>query len=226
MDVPGERYDLRDDHYYLSPHNFLALHDTYQGEGPKVYVGEYACTEDVGKGNLLGAIGESAFLCGLENCCDRVRMASYAPLFCHENDQRWSVNLIHFDRRHTFALPSYYVQKLFAEHPVDRVVANTHTVRKGELTTLVITTGVSGKDLIIKAANFGPEPTVAQFACDAIAPGICPVWTVSGEKETDTNSFLYPQNITDVQTSAPSDNGTITQEFAPWSFTVLRVPMK
>ena len=28
----------------------------------------------------------------IENRCDRVRIASYAPLFCNEDYRKWSVN--------------------------------------------------------------------------------------------------------------------------------------
>ncbi|ONK61665.1 uncharacterized protein A4U43_C08F32310 [Asparagus officinalis] len=58
------------------------------------FVSEYAVTgKDAGNGSLLAALGEAAFLIGLENNSDAVEMASYAPLFVNENDRRGSVNL-------------------------------------------------------------------------------------------------------------------------------------
>ena len=226
VDVPGEHYELRDDHYYLAPQHFLTLCDTYAGEGQKVYVGEYACTDQVDRGNLQSAVSEAAFMCGMENSCDRVRMASYAPLFCHENDQKWPINLIHFDRKHTFGLPSYYIQKLFATHTVETVVANDSAVVKGTLTNLYATTGISGNELVIKAANFGPESTKADFLCDAIPAGTCTVLTLSGESEKDTNSLLYPKNVAHVQATASTEAGRRSLEVAPSAFTRIRIPLR
>ena len=76
-------------------------------------------TKNTGKGNLRGAIGEAAFMCGMERNSDVVAMASYAPLFCNANHKRWPVNLINFDSSRWFGIPSYYVQKLFAENRGD-----------------------------------------------------------------------------------------------------------
>ena len=76
--------EIVDEHYYSSPEFFIAQadrYDTYDREGPKVYVGEYAVTQGCGQGNLRGAVGEAAFMTGMERNSDVVVMASYAPLF-------------------------------------------------------------------------------------------------------------------------------------------------
>lgn len=111
--------DLVDEHYYNHPDWFIInanRYDTYDRKDPKVFVGEYAVTSKTGKGNLRGAIGEAAFMTGLERNSDVVAMAAYAPLFCHVNHKRWPINLINFDHKSWYGLPSYYVQKLFAEN--------------------------------------------------------------------------------------------------------------
>jgi alpha-L-arabinofuranosidase len=76
--------DVIDEHYYNNPEFFIQQahkYDTYKRDGPKVFVGEYAVTQGTGQGNLRGAIGEAAFMTGLERNSDVVIMASYAPLF-------------------------------------------------------------------------------------------------------------------------------------------------
>ena len=48
--------DIVDDHFYAGPDDLFALaahYDAADRKGPKVYVGEYACSGDVGEGNLL-----------------------------------------------------------------------------------------------------------------------------------------------------------------------------
>ena len=86
------------------------------GKVPKIFVGEYAVTSNTGNGNLRGAIGEAAFMIGMERNSDIVMMAAYAPLFCNANHKAWPVNLINFDSYRWFGLPGYYVQKMFANN--------------------------------------------------------------------------------------------------------------
>jgi alpha-L-arabinofuranosidase len=114
--------DIVDDHYYDTPEWFMRhanQYDKTDRNGPKVFVGEYAVTKDCGLGNLRGAIGEAAFMTGLERNSDEVVMASYAPLLVNLNHRAWNPDLINFDSSKWYGLPSYYVQKLFAENRGD-----------------------------------------------------------------------------------------------------------
>jgi alpha-L-arabinofuranosidase len=109
--------EIVDEHYYNNPEWFIwnsGKYDSYDRKGPKVFVGEYAVTENTGKGNLRGAIAEAAWMTGMERNSDVVMMGSYAPLFCNTNHRRWPVNLINFDSARWYGLPSYYVQQMFA----------------------------------------------------------------------------------------------------------------
>jgi alpha-L-arabinofuranosidase len=109
--------EIVDEHYYNNPDWFIwnaNKYDSYDRKGPKVFIGEYAVTEDAGKGNLRGAIGEAAWMTGMERNSDVVVMGSYAPLFCNTSHKRWPINLINFDSQRWYGLPSYYVQQMFA----------------------------------------------------------------------------------------------------------------
>lgn len=120
--------EIVDEHYYNTPEWFLQhahQYDTYDRTGPKIFVGEYAVTRNGGLGNLRAAIGEAAFMTGIERNSDIVTMACYAPLFCNANHKRWPVNLINFDSHRWFGIPGYYVQKLFSEHRGDVVLPTT-----------------------------------------------------------------------------------------------------
>ena len=122
--VPG----IVDEHYYNTPEFFMHradMYDKYDRNGPKIYVGEYAVTRDAGLGNLRGAVGEAAFMTGLERNSDVVIMASYAPLFCNANHKRWPINLINYDTHRVFGIPSYYVQQMFAQNRGDVVLPTT-----------------------------------------------------------------------------------------------------
>lgn len=111
--------DLIDEHYYDNPEWFILnadKYDNYDRKNPKIFVGEYAVTSKTGKGNLRGAIGEAAWMTGLERNSDVVTMSAYAPLFCNVNHIAWPINLINFDSHGWYGLPSYYVQQLFAQN--------------------------------------------------------------------------------------------------------------
>ena len=63
----GAAIEMADDHYYNNPGFFFDHEDQYDKtdrKGPKIYVGEYAVNSGVGRGNLLGALAEAAFLMG------------------------------------------------------------------------------------------------------------------------------------------------------------------
>jgi alpha-L-arabinofuranosidase len=117
-----------DEHYYNNPEFFMRradMYDKYDRSGPKIYVGEYAVTSGAGLGNLRGAIGEAAFMTGMERNSDVVIMSSYAPLFCNANHKRWPINLINYDSTRVFGIPSYYVQQMFSQNRGDVVLPIT-----------------------------------------------------------------------------------------------------
>jgi alpha-L-arabinofuranosidase len=114
--------DMVDEHYYESPESFMwraSQYDTYDRTGPKIFIGEYAVTENAGKGNLQAALGEAAFMTGMERNSDIVTMASYAPLFVNLNHRAWNPDLINFDSSRWHGLPSYYVQQMFSANRGD-----------------------------------------------------------------------------------------------------------
>jgi alpha-N-arabinofuranosidase len=67
QDMGSQPIEMADDHFYNTP-DFFFDHDrqydkTARGDR-KIYVGEYAVNRSVGRGNLLGALAEAAFLIG------------------------------------------------------------------------------------------------------------------------------------------------------------------
>lgn len=117
--------EIIDEHYYSTPAFFIQnanRYDRYDRQGPKIYVGEYAVTQNGGQGNLKAALGEAAFMCGMERNSDVVTMSSYAPLFANVNYKRWNPDLINFDSSRVYGTPSYYVQQLFAANRPEVIV--------------------------------------------------------------------------------------------------------
>ena len=117
--------EIVDEHYYNSPEFFMrnaGKYDTYDRAAHKVYVGEYAVTKGCGRGNLAGAIGEAAFMTGLERNGDVVALASYAPLFEHVGWKHWNPNAILFDAARSYGTPSWQVQTMFGRNRGDVVL--------------------------------------------------------------------------------------------------------
>ncbi len=125
--------DIIDEHSYAKPAWFLDnahRYDTYDRNGPKVFMGEYAAQSDhtvsvKNRNNFECALAEAAFLTGLERNADVVRMASYAPLFAHVDAWQWTPNLIWTDNLRTLRTPNYHVQSLFARNRGDRILPVT-----------------------------------------------------------------------------------------------------
>lgn len=113
--------EIVDEHYYRSPKWFESRYnkyDSYDRSGPKVYVGEYAVTDGFGtNGHLGAALGEAVYMQGLENNSDICVMASYAPIFYHEErNGGWLPDMIRFNHESSFGTPSYYVQQLMPKY--------------------------------------------------------------------------------------------------------------
>lgn len=126
--IEGEPIEMVDEHFYESSEWFLSnstRYDTYDRKGPAIYVGEYAVTKGAGEGNLNAAIGEAAFMMGMERNSDIVQMSSYAPLFVNTKDRTWNPDAIVFDSANSYGTPSYHVQQMFGSNKGDVVLPTT-----------------------------------------------------------------------------------------------------
>ena len=121
--------DMEDNHFYNSPQWFMGNvhhYDKRDRSLPPVYDGEVAVTSAEGgrdKGNMIAALGEGAFLMGLERNADVVRQVSYAPLLANVHGRTDWHGMIYFDTTRCFGTVSYYLWKLFAENRPSFTVA-------------------------------------------------------------------------------------------------------
>ena len=132
MPVKGMTPDVVDDHYYKREQGMFdeARHyDNTDRNGPKIFVGEWATREGTPTPNFGAALGDAAFLTGLERNSDVVVMSAYAPLFVNVNPggMQWSSDLIGYDALNSYGSPSYYAQVMFAsclgDHTLDSSVS-------------------------------------------------------------------------------------------------------
>ena len=136
------KVDMVDEHYYNSPQWFLQnndRYDSYDRNGPKVFLGEYASQGNTFKNGLT----EAAFMTGLERNADVVKLASYAPLFANEDYVQWRPDLIWFNNHASWNSANYEVQKLFMTNVGDRVVPSTATGTPSLLAPITGAVGLS-----------------------------------------------------------------------------------
>jgi alpha-N-arabinofuranosidase len=99
------------------------LYDNYSRSATKIFEGEWATNNPrVGDTPMMAfALGDAAWLTGLERNADVVMMNCYAPLLVNVNPggRQWAVNLIGYDALKSFGSPSYYVQKMFSNNRGD-----------------------------------------------------------------------------------------------------------
>ena len=112
MPVKGIAPDVVDDHYYKREQGMFAEarhYDTTDRKGPKIFVGEWATREGTPTPNFGAALGDAAFLTGLERNSDVVVMAAYAPLLVNVNPggMQWSSGLIGYEALGSYGSPSY-----------------------------------------------------------------------------------------------------------------------
>ena len=121
--------DFLDDHFYVTIPTALSqahLYDNYDRNATKVFVGEWATNNPrVGDTPMMAfALGDAAFLTGLERNADVAIMNCYAPLLVNVNPggRQWAVNLIGYNAMTSFGSPAYYVQKMFSNNRGDVVL--------------------------------------------------------------------------------------------------------
>jgi alpha-L-arabinofuranosidase len=120
--IPKIGADWIDEHYYVSADWLFqsnARYDRFDRQGPRVYVGEYACHLPNKANSLFAALAEASMMTGFERNSDIVGMTAYAPLFNKIGNTQWTPDLIWFDNTRSFGTPSYHVQKLFMRNRPD-----------------------------------------------------------------------------------------------------------
>jgi alpha-N-arabinofuranosidase len=130
--------DVQDSHLYTNSElqsDFDSTdYDKADRNGPKIFEGEWATRVPAGTvptPNFAGALGDAAYMTGLERNSDIVIMASYAPLFVNVsnlqgsravNSMEWPSDLIGYDALNSYGSPSYYAQVMFNNNRGDEIL--------------------------------------------------------------------------------------------------------
>ena len=132
-------------------------------------MGEWATRDNKPTPSFQSALGDAAFLTGLERNADVVIMSCYAPLFVNVNPggQQWATDLIGYNALVSFGSPSYYVQKMFYCNKGDVVLPITLTPSQAMFASA--SRDEATGDVILKLVNAAETPQEMEISLQGAA---------------------------------------------------------
>ncbi len=230
--------DVLDDHFYRTARAMARdsrHYDNYDRKGPKIFVGEWA-SQDIDrpwiqpelKGptpTLNSALGDAAWMTGMERNSDVVVLEAYAPLLVNVNPggRQWAVNLIGYDALHSYGSPSYYAQVMFAANTGDTIIpatlsggtdlyeSITRDTKSGTLFVKLVNTTAQARSVHIDTTGFG-----------AVQPNGTAI-TLAGTSPRDTNTITEPVKIVPQTSKVTGLGKSFDYKLAPYSVTILKL---
>jgi alpha-N-arabinofuranosidase len=247
--VKGRTPDAVDDHYYKTSDEMAKLahkYDKTNRNGPKVFVGEWA-TREIRKVDAAGevsyvmmpwaykggptptfhaALGDAAFMTGLERNADVVVMNCYAPMLTRVDpgSAQWCPNMLGYDALSSYASPSYYVQQMFNANLGDQIVNVTSSQQPADLFYSATRSSKTGT-VYLKIVNRSSEPAILQIALDGVK-SVSPDGELIQLTSPDTqavNSIEAPTRVAPVTSKAADLGSHFTRTFAGDSLSVLKI---
>ena len=222
--VHSRPVEIVDRHFYNdNPQWFVEnahRFDDTSRAGPKVLVGEYAATQSTLRGTLAAAIGEAAFLTGLERDADVVIGASYAPLLGNVNAQNWGSPLIGYNGLNSDESPSYYAQEMLSTRHGDHVIGSQLTSGPG---TLFEVASQDANHTYIAVVNDGSRAAPMRIALKGMSPPGGGTATVLTGDPAATNSLAHPTQVAPTTSGLDRLDTPFAYTFAPNSVTVLEL---
>jgi alpha-N-arabinofuranosidase len=221
--------DVLDEHYYMAAEKSFADADHYDKtdrKGPKIFVGEWATREGSPTPNLQAALGDAAWMTGMERNSDIVVMASYAPLFVNVNPggMQWETDLIGYDALNSYGSPSYWAQVIFGTYLGSEVVA-TKLEGAGPHVFTSVTRDEKSHKLFIKVVNASSEALPLKIDLKGIS-SLRPearLVSMSGKTPNATNTIQNPDAVRPVEQQIMVSSPSFTQNFAPYSINALEL---
>lgn len=224
--------DVLDDHYYLRAGDIFkeaAHYDKIDRNGPKIFVGEWATREGSPTSNFGAALGDAAWMTGMERNSDLILLASYAPLFVNVNPggMQWESDLIGYNAISSYGSPSFYAQAMFAQY-LGNSVPQSSVTGTGERFFYSVTNDPSKSAVYLKLVNASSDPQPLSIALDG-TPHIAnrgTLVTLSGTNPTETNTITNPTRIVPVQTELKAVGTHFNHTVPPYSVQVLELSTK
>jgi alpha-N-arabinofuranosidase len=227
--VKGHAMDVLDDHYYKRAEQFFAdthHYDNADRNGPKIFVGEWATREGTPTPNMGAALGDAAWMTGMERNSDLIVLASYAPLFVNvnPNGMQWQSDLIGYNAASSYGSPSYYAQVLFAGHVGTEVVASELKDAGDRLFYSV--TRDSAKGIVylklVNASSAAQELRISVDGTKSVGASAKLVQLSAGSTAA-TNSIFDPTRVMPVESTVKGVGKEFTRTLPGYSIEVLEI---
>ena len=233
MPVKSIRPDVVDDHYYLRATQFFkdtAHYDKTDRSGPKIFVGEWATREGSPTTNFGAALGDAAWMTGLERNSDIIVMAAYAPLLVNVNPggMQWESDLIGYDAMHSYGSPSYYAQAMFSKYIGDQTLASKLEGQGLEAENpklfYSITRDSTKKRLYLKLVNASStlQPVEIDFAGAKLA-ATGTLISLNAHNTQATNTIDQPTQIVPVETALHGVSSQLHHMLPGYAIQVIQV---
>ncbi|PWY98448.1 glycoside hydrolase [Testicularia cyperi] len=176
---------------------------------------------------LQGSLAETVALLGMENNCDIVRGAAYAPELQNDSDERAhqsTPGLLEFDTEKVVSSTSWLMQRLISSYRIEqKLPLDTHDADVHN--SVYTSAGLSASgDLVVKFVNYKGKAETVSLNTDWDPVGIDCVKVAGGPLDSNTleKELVQIKACTGAKVSA----GTATVPLDPWSFTVVSLNLK
>jgi alpha-N-arabinofuranosidase len=224
--------DVLDDHYYKRADEFFAdvkHYDTVDRNGPKIFVGEWATREGSPTTNMGAALGDAAWMTGMERNSDLIVMASYAPLFVNVNPggMQWESDLIGYDALTSYGSPAYYAQVLFGKY-LGTEVPTSSLSGDAQRFFYSVTRDPAKGAVYLKLVNASSvaQPVEVEMTGAGNISNVATVETLTGATLAETNTISSPTRIVPVQTTIKGVATKFSHSVPAYSIQVLEVQGK
>jgi alpha-N-arabinofuranosidase len=176
--------------------------------------------------NFGAALGDAAWMTGMERNSDIIIMASYAPLFVNVNPggMQWPTNLIGYDALNSYGSPSYYAQVMFGNYIGDEVLSSSITPNPTRFFYSVTRDSRSNK-IFIKLVNASSIPLQIDFNLSGTAQvkreGT--LITLTAVTNEQTNSITDPNRIIPVERKLKNVSVHFRHEIPGYAIQVLEI---
>jgi alpha-N-arabinofuranosidase len=202
--IKSMKADVEDDHFYVrASDNFHDAnhYDKTDRNGPRIFVGEWATREGSPTPNMGAALGDAAWMTGLERNSDLIVMAAYAPLLVNVNPggMQWETDLIGYDTMKSYGSPSYYAQVMFSSYLGDHTLGS-NVEGAGPKFFYSITGNAEKKRLYLKLVNASSTPQPLDIALPgAKVAATAKLVSLSAHDTQATNTIDHPEQVVPVE---------------------------
>jgi alpha-N-arabinofuranosidase len=227
--VKNHVMDMVDDHYYRRAEEFFKdthHYDKMDRNGLKIFVGEWATREGTPTPNMGAALGDAAWMTGLERNSDIIMLASYAPLFVNVNPggMQWQSDLIGYNAASSYGSPSYYAQVMFAGHVGTEVVAS-ELQGAGDRLFYTVTRDPAKGMVYLKLVNASSAAQELRISLDGAKSvgGSAKLVQLSAGSTAATNSIFDPTRVMPVESTVKGVGKEFTRTLPGYSIEVLEI---